>query len=99
MRARERHGPPLVRRRHGPGQQTVPATTRTSPETLGRHRSSTGLGTSTPDAAMLAELSRLVDAGSLRVIVAETFPLERAGDAHARVEAGHVRGKVILEVS
>ncbi len=28
-----------------------------------------------PDPAMLAELSRLVDAGSLRVIVAETFPL------------------------
>ncbi len=52
-----------------------------------------------PDPAMLAELSRLVDAGSLRVIVAETFPLERAADAHARVEAGHVRGKVILEVS
>ena len=50
-----------------------------------------------PDAAMLTELSRLVDAGSLRVIVTETYPLERAGEAHARVEAGHGRGKVILE--
>ena len=51
-----------------------------------------------PDAAMLAGLSRLVGAGELRVIVAETYPLEQAGEAHTRVEAGHVRGKIVLTV-
>ncbi len=51
-----------------------------------------------PDAAMLTELSRLLGAGSLRVFVAETYPLERAGEAHTRVEAGHGRGKIVLEV-
>ena len=51
-----------------------------------------------PDPVLLSELSRLVDAGALRVVVAETYPLERAGEAHARVEAGHVRGKIVLTV-
>ena len=51
-----------------------------------------------PDPVLLSELSRLVDAGALRVVVAGTYPLERAGEAHARVEAGHVHGKIVLTV-
>ena len=51
-----------------------------------------------PDAVMLTELSRLVEAGVLRVVVADSYPLDRAADAHSRVEAGHVRGKIVLEV-
>ena len=40
----------------------------------------------------------LVAEGSLRVHVEETFPLERAADAHERIEGGHVRGKLVLTV-
>jgi len=40
----------------------------------------------------------LVNEGSLRPTVQETFPLERAADAHELLEAGHVRGKLVLTV-
>lgn len=44
-------------------------------------------------------LSRLVDAvanGHLRTRVAATFPLTEAAEAHRKVEAGHLRGKIVL---
>jgi len=52
-----------------------------------------------PDPVMLATLSRMVDDGRLAVHVSETFPLERAADAHRIVQGGHARGKVVLEVA
>ncbi|MEE1827539.1 NADP-dependent oxidoreductase [Streptomyces sp. BE20] len=47
-------------------------------------------------AARLAELVGLWEAGALRVEIADTFPLQRAADAHRLVGTGHVRGKVVL---
>lgn len=47
-------------------------------------------------AARLAELVELWEAGGLRLEIADTFPLERAADAHRMVGTGHVRGKVVL---
>jgi len=49
-----------------------------------------------PDAAMLTRLLQLVADGSLKVEIAQTFPLERAGDALAAVKDGHTRGKVVI---
>jgi NADPH2:quinone reductase len=46
----------------------------------------------------LHELAELVDDGRLKPHVEEVFPLERAGDAHDRIEAGHTRGKLVLSV-
>jgi NADPH:quinone reductase-like Zn-dependent oxidoreductase len=51
-----------------------------------------------PNAASLRELARRFDAGELRVEVQETFPLERAADAHRLLEDGHVRGKLVIEI-
>jgi NADPH:quinone reductase-like Zn-dependent oxidoreductase len=51
-----------------------------------------------PSTADLTALAGLVDAGRLTVEVTRTFPLEQAADAHRLVEAGHVRGKVVLEI-
>jgi NADPH:quinone reductase-like Zn-dependent oxidoreductase len=51
-----------------------------------------------PDRADLTALVDLVEAGKLTVDVAETYPLERAADAHRRSEEGHVRGKIAVEV-
>jgi NADPH:quinone reductase-like Zn-dependent oxidoreductase len=52
-----------------------------------------------PSAVELGELANLVDTGRLRVVLAETFPLERAADAQNRISEGHVHGKLVLEVA
>jgi NADPH:quinone reductase-like Zn-dependent oxidoreductase len=52
-----------------------------------------------PDGHALEEIAQLVETGRLKVDVKEVFPLERAADAHARLERGGVRGKLVLEVS
>ncbi|WP_291379489.1 NADP-dependent oxidoreductase [Demequina sp.] len=49
-----------------------------------------------PDAPGLVELAELIDAGSLTVDVARTYALEDAADAYRELEAGHVRGKLVI---
>jgi NADPH:quinone reductase-like Zn-dependent oxidoreductase len=51
-----------------------------------------------PDGNGLDALARLVDDRRLRVLVAETFPLERASHAHRAGELGHTTGKLVLTV-
>ncbi|MFN2505692.1 MAG: zinc-binding dehydrogenase, partial [Acidimicrobiales bacterium] len=36
--------------------------------------------------------------GALTVHVQRTFPLEEAAEAHRLIEAGHMRGKIVLEI-
>ncbi|MEU9225044.1 NADP-dependent oxidoreductase [Streptomyces massasporeus] len=48
------------------------------------------------DGARLADLVRLVDEGVLTTRVAETFALEDAAKAHARLDGGGVRGRLVL---
>ncbi|MFZ1926131.1 MAG: zinc-binding dehydrogenase, partial [Solirubrobacteraceae bacterium] len=47
----------------------------------------------------LVRIAGLVAEGAVRVEIAETFPLSEASQAHALSEAGHTRGKIVLEVS
>ncbi len=49
-----------------------------------------------PDGDGLEDLTRLVDDRRLRVLVAETFPLERASHAHRAGELGRTTGKLVL---
>jgi NADPH:quinone reductase len=49
-----------------------------------------------PDGKQLAELSRLAGSGELTTRLAERLPLERAAEAHRRLAAGGVRGKLVL---
>src|SRR5687767_461987 len=51
-----------------------------------------------PDGHGLEGLARLVDDRRLRVLVAETFPLERASHAHRAGEMGRTTGKLVLTV-
>jgi NADPH:quinone reductase-like Zn-dependent oxidoreductase len=51
-----------------------------------------------PTAALIGEVARLAEDGHLQPIVDEVYPLDRIGDAHARLEAGGVHGKVVLVV-
>ena len=45
-----------------------------------------------------ARLARAVEGARLRVPIAATYPLARAAQAHARVEKGHVLGRIVLRV-
>jgi NADPH2:quinone reductase len=49
------------------------------------------------DGARLTELAALVDAGLLTPRVADTMPLAEIAAAHRRIEAGGLRGRIVLE--
>jgi NADPH:quinone reductase-like Zn-dependent oxidoreductase len=49
-----------------------------------------------PDGHGLEQLAALVSARRLRPVVADTFPLERAAEAHRAGETGRTTGKLIL---
>jgi NADPH:quinone reductase-like Zn-dependent oxidoreductase len=46
--------------------------------------------------AELAELARMLDAGTLRPAIDSSFPLAEAWRAHDRAEQGHLQGKIVL---
>ena len=52
-----------------------------------------------PTRADLEELAGLVEAGTIRVVVDRTYPLQDTPAAVAYVEEGHARGKVVVTVS
>lgn len=52
-----------------------------------------------PSGGDLQKLGEMAERGELTVNVAETFPLERAAEAFQRNQSGHVRGKVVVQVS
>ncbi|MFF7793329.1 zinc-binding dehydrogenase [Streptomyces sp. NPDC007991] len=51
-----------------------------------------------PDAEDLRRLSELAEQGVVSVHVSQTFPLERAADAHRLSEKGRTRGKIVVTV-
>lgn len=51
------------------------------------------------DHAGMNAIAGLVEAGRLRPVIAATFPLAGAAEAHARGEGGHVGGKLVLTMS
>ncbi len=51
-----------------------------------------------PNSAQLAEIGRWVDAGKIHPHVSRIFGLEEVGEAQACLEAGPVRGKLVLSV-
>lgn len=52
-----------------------------------------------PRSKDLRELVRLVTSGKLAMHLDEVFPLDQAAAAHRRIEAGGVRGKLVLQVA
>ena len=51
-----------------------------------------------PDANDLNELIRLYQTKQLRIEIDKLFPLERARDAHRRIEDGVERGKIVIQI-
>ncbi len=50
------------------------------------------------DRATLDDVARLVERGYLEAVVDEVLALETVAEAHARMDSGHGRGKVVLEL-
>lgn len=50
------------------------------------------------DGSLLAQLAAMIDAGELRVFVAQTFELAEAREAYGRASQGGMRGKIALRI-
>ena len=51
-----------------------------------------------PDANVLDELGKLIEAKKITPIVSQIFPLSEASKAHQQIETRHTRGKIVLKV-
>ena len=51
-----------------------------------------------PSRTDLTAIARLIDAGTIRSIVSDVFPLARAKEAFYQGLKGHNRGKIVLRV-
>ncbi|MGH6923056.1 MAG: NADP-dependent oxidoreductase [Propylenella sp.] len=47
----------------------------------------------------LSEIARLIDTGTIKVVVREVLPLAEAREAQERSQSGHARGKIVLKVT
>ena len=52
-----------------------------------------------PDSNALEELTKLIEAGKMQVIVSQTFPLADTAKAHQQIETHHTLGKIVLKVA
>jgi len=52
--------------------------------------------TARPDGGQLARIAQLIERGAVRVEIVGRFPFERVPDAFARLEQGHLRGKLVV---
>ena len=52
-----------------------------------------------PDAKVLEELTRLIEAKKITPIISQTFPLADASKAHQQIETHHTLGKIVLKVA
>ena len=52
-----------------------------------------------PNSDELAEITKLIDAKKVKVIVSQTFPLSDAVKAQEQAATGHTRGKIVLKVA
>jgi NADPH:quinone reductase-like Zn-dependent oxidoreductase len=52
--------------------------------------------TARPDGEQLARIAQLIERGAVRVEIVARYPFERVPDAFARLEQGHLRGKLVI---
>jgi NADPH:quinone reductase-like Zn-dependent oxidoreductase len=81
-----------------PGGRVVTLGAPPPPDLAGRHGVQSLFFIVRPDRAQLTRLAELVDAGDLRPVVGETFPLAEARRAFESGALGHRRGKTVLVV-
>jgi NADPH:quinone reductase-like Zn-dependent oxidoreductase len=54
---------------------------------------------SKPDGNELTEITKLIEAGKIKPIVSQTFPLKDAVKATEQAETHHTRGKLVLKIA
>lgn len=69
-----------------------------SPETAAARSVRAAVLYAQPDAAELAEIATLIDAGQVKVQVETVLPLTAARQAQELSQSGHTRGKIVLKV-
>jgi NADPH:quinone reductase-like Zn-dependent oxidoreductase len=52
-----------------------------------------------PDAHVLEELTKLIEANKIVPVVSQTVPLADAAKAHQQIETRHTRGKIVLQIA
>ena len=52
-----------------------------------------------PNREQLGKIATLADSGAVRPVIEETIPLANARQAFERGAAGHIRGKLVLQVT
>lgn len=52
-----------------------------------------------PDAKVLEDLAKLIDAKKIKPVVSQILPLAEASQAHQQIETRHTRGKIVLKVA
>ena len=52
-----------------------------------------------PEAKVLEELTKLIEAGKMKSIVSQTLPLADVSKAHQQIETHHTLGKIVLKVA
>jgi NADPH:quinone reductase-like Zn-dependent oxidoreductase len=52
-----------------------------------------------PDAKVLEELAKLIDAKKIKPVVSQVLPLADAAKAHEQIATRHTRGKIVLKVA
>ena len=65
---------------------------------LGKDRDIRATNAGRAPVEQLAEISRLLEAGTLRPVVGRVFPLAQASQAHEASQTGHGTGRIILHI-
>ncbi len=52
-----------------------------------------------PRGGELEKITALIEAGKIQPVIQEIFPFARLADAHRLSETGHVRGKLVIQIS
>ncbi|MBV8886695.1 MAG: zinc-binding dehydrogenase [Chroococcidiopsidaceae cyanobacterium CP_BM_RX_35] len=49
--------------------------------------------------SLLEEIANLLDSGQVKTVIAQTFSLSGARQAQELSQNGHIRGKIVLQIS
>lgn len=52
-----------------------------------------------PDGKQLAQITKLIEADVIKTFVSRTYPLKNLSQAFDEIAAGHVRGKIVIQIS
>jgi NADPH:quinone reductase-like Zn-dependent oxidoreductase len=65
---------------------------------LAQQQATGALSANQPRQEWLQEITELIDAGQVKVLVSRVFPLAQVADAHRESQTWHVRGKLVLAI-